>query len=149
MSIKQKILTLLTLLFLATATAYSQSDLEIQRVFSQCGKQKGVIMVEMKNKQFGGIRFSLFRSLTTKANSDVEQFTRQCIEKDRINATKIKEVVVSGVVQTIFLELPKRGNTSRLILFNTTKKKSQSITLIYIESKAEAEDIINFILKKK
>lgn len=147
MKIKRKIL-LASILCCTAILSYAQSGLSIQEIFTQYGKQRGVTMVELKGESFNDYEFSLFKSITVKNNAKAVDFIRQCIEKDRQNAKKIKEVTVSGVVHSVFLELPKRGKVSRLILFNEHAQSSSSVTLVYIESEAEGEDILKVILKK-
>jgi hypothetical protein len=71
------------------------------------------------------------------------------LAKDEAAARKVKQVVVSGVPTSIYLQLPKKGQLYRLILFNETRKGEQKVTLIYIESETDSEDILKFILKKK
>ncbi|MDO4727160.1 MAG: DUF6108 family protein [Porphyromonadaceae bacterium] len=149
MKIKRKIL-LATILCCCTAMlSRAQNELSIQEVFTQYGKQRGVIMVELRGESFDDYEFSLFKSITVKDNAKAVDFIRQCIEKDRQNAKKIKEVTVNGVVQSVFLELPKHGKVSRVILFNEYTKLPSKVTLVYIESETESDDILKVILKKK
>ncbi len=105
-------------------------------------------MVELRGESFNDYEFSLFKSITIKDNAKAVDFIRRCIDKDRQNAKKIKEVTVNGVVESVFLELPKRGKVSRLILFNQHAQSLSSVTLVYIESEAEGDDILKVILKK-
>ena len=61
----------------------------------------------------------------------------------------MKQVVSNGVVTSIYLQLPPKDNYYRLILFNETTSPEQKMTLIYIESEIDSEEILNFILKRK
>ncbi len=148
MKLKQKILVTIIFCCCTTMLSYAQNGLSIQEIFVQYGKQRGVIMVELKGESFKDYEFSLFKSITIKDNAKAVDFIRRCIDKDRQNAKKIKEVTVNGVVQSVFLELPKRGKVSRLILFNEHARSPSSVTLVYIESEAEGDDILKVILKK-
>lgn len=148
MGIKQKI-SLIFILCCCTSTAIMAQSLFIDNLFEQYGKQKGVTTVELRGETFGGYKFSLFKSITITDNSKAADFARQCIEKDRQNAKKIKEIMVNGIVQSVFLELPKQGGLSRLMLFNETTKSERRITIIYIESEEDSDNILKFILKKK
>ncbi len=148
MKLKQKILLTSILCCCTAMLSYAQNGLSIQEIFAQYGKQRGVIMVELRGESFNDYEFSLFKSITIKDNAKAVDFIRRCIDKDRQNAKKIKEVTVNGVVQSVFLELPKRGKVSRLILFNQHAQSLSSVTLVYIESEAEGDDILKVILKK-
>ncbi len=149
MKIKQKTLLTLILCCCTSTAIMAQIPLNIEHLFEQYGKQKGVTIVELRGETFGGYKFSLFKSITITDNSKAADFARQCIEKERQNAKKIKEITVNGTLQSVFLELPKQGYWSRLMLFNETAKSKRKITIIYIESEENSEDILKFILKKK
>ena len=135
----------------AITMAKAQEGLGIQQMFQQYGKNKGVTMVELRDKDFGDYKFSLFKSITISVNKNTEaaDFARKCIEKDQAEAKKVQQVMVNGVPQSVFLELPKLGKIYRLVLFNELTKPEDKIVIIYIESEANSEDILKFILKKK
>lgn len=143
----------LILVFLAgfgfIPTLKAQNDLQISRVFDQYGEKKGVVMVELTDEMLNGYDFSLFKSITIKNNPAAADFIRKCLAKDEIGAKKVKQVVANGTPTSIYLQLPRKGQLSRLILFNETFKPEQKITLIYIESKNDSEDVLKLILKKK
>ncbi|HLP05023.1 MAG TPA: DUF6108 family protein [Paludibacter sp.] len=127
----------------------AQSDLQISKVFEQYGEQKGVVMVELSDEMPDGYDFNLFKSITIKNNPAAADFIRKCLSKDEVGAKKVKQVVANGVPTSIYLQLPRRGELYRLILFNETSKPGHKITLIYIESKNDSEDVLRLILKKK
>ena len=132
---KRKIILTIALICYATIFCNAQNGLAIRDVFERYGRQRGVTMVEISGESFGGYKLSLFK--------------RQCIDKDRRNARKVKEVVVDGVVRSIFLDLPRQGKMSRLILYNDDSHSKNAITLIYIETEENGDDILKFILKEK
>ena len=127
----------------------AQSDLQISKVFDQYGERKGVVMVELSDEMLDGYDFSLFKSITIKNNPAAADFIRKCLLKDEQGAKKVKQVVANGVPTSIYLQLPRKGEFYRLILFNETFKPEHKITLIYIESKNDSEDVLKLILKKK
>jgi len=96
-----------------------------------------------------GYDFSLFKSITIKNNPSAADFIRKCLEKDQEGAKKVKQVVASGVITSVYLQLPRKGQLYRLILFNQSFQQENKITLIYIESKNDSENILKLILKKK
>lgn len=130
-------------------TLFAQSDLEIRKAFEQYGEKKGVVMVELTDEALDGYDFSLFKSLTISDNPGAGDFIRKCIARDEAGAKKVKQVVANGVPTSIYLQLPRKGQVYRLILFNETRQPSTKITLIYIESKNDSEDVLKLILKKK
>jgi hypothetical protein len=127
----------------------AQSDLEIRKAFEQYGEKKGVVMVELSSEMLDGYDFSLFKSLTISNNPAAGDFIRKCLIKDEAGAKKVKQVVANGKPTSIYLQLPRKSDLFRLILFNETQKPENKITLIYIESKNDSEDILKLILKKK
>lgn len=138
------------ILFLAVSPSlYAQKDLQINKVFEQYGEKKGVTMVDMTNEMLDGYDFSLFKSITIKNNPSAADFIRKCLEKDQEGARKVKQVMANGVLTSVYLQLPRKGQLYRLILFNQSFQQENKITLIYIESKNDSENILKLILKKK
>lgn len=127
----------------------AQSDLQISKVFDQYGERKGVVMVELSNEMLDGYDFNLFKSITISNNPSAADFIRKCLSKDEQGAKKVKQVVANGVPTSIYLQLARKDDFYRLILFNETNKPENKITLIYIESKKDSEDVLKLILKKK
>jgi hypothetical protein len=128
---------------------HAQDDLEIKKVFDQYGEKKGVIMVELTSEILEDFDFTLFKSITIKNNPPAADFIRKCLSKDEIGAKKVKQVVSNGIPTTIYLQLPRKGDEFRLILFNETLKPELKNTLIYIESKKDTEEALKLIIKKK
>jgi len=146
---KYVILTLLVGLGSLLPTLRAQNDLQISKAFDQYGERKGVVMVELTDEMLNGYDFSLFKSLTIKDNPSAADFIRKCLAKDESGAKKVKQVVSNGVPTSIYLQLPRKGQLYRLILFNEIISPEHKITLIYIESKNDSEDVLKLILKKK
>ena len=148
-SIKKYLIMLLIGGFGILPKLQAQSDLQISKVFDQYGERKGVVMVELSDEMLDGYDFSLFKSITIKNNRAAADFIRKCLIKDELGAKKVKQVVANGVPTSIYLQLPRKGEFYRLILFNETFKPEHKITLIYIQSKNDTEDVLKLILKKK
>lgn len=127
----------------------AQEDLEIKKAFDLYGEKKGVVMVELTDEMLDGYDFSLFKSLMIKDNREAADYIRKCLKKDEVGAKKVKQVVANGVPTSIYLQLPRKKELYRLILFNETSNPEHKITLIYIESKNDSEDVLKLILKKK
>lgn len=144
---KQKKYIIIAIFLTFLTAAQAQNSLEIEKAFQQYGKSKGVTMVQLKNKNFGNYNFSLFKSLTVKNNPQAKAFLIKCLTTDQKGAKKVKQVIVSGTTQSLFLELSKKGELYRMILFNNSP--SQPTTLVYIESANNADDILKYILNKQ
>lgn len=134
--------------FTGIRSIQAQSDLEIKKVFDRYGNQKGVVMVELTGEMLEGYDFSLFKSLMIKENPEAADYIRKSLAKDETGAKKVKQVVANGKATSIYLQLPPKGKYHRLILFNEANKPDHVITLIYIESKDDSEDVLKLILKK-
>ncbi len=148
-SIKKYFILMLLVGFVAVPGLKAQNDLQISKVFDQYGERKGVVMVELTDEMLEGYDFSLFKSITIKNNPTAADFIRKCLQKDQAGAKKVKQVVANGVPTSIYLQLPRKGQLYRLILFNEMLNAERKITLIYIESKNDSEDVLKLILKKK
>lgn len=148
-SIKMYLVLMLLVGFAGIVNMQAQDDLEIKKAFDQYGSKKGVIMVELTDEMLDGYDFSLFKSLLIKDNREAADYIRKCLTKDEVGAKKVKQVVANGVPTSIYLQLPRKKELYRLILFNETSNPETKITLIYIESKNDSEDVLKLILKKK
>lgn len=132
-----------------SANLSAQSDLEINKVFEKYGKQQGTVLVEMSREMLKGYDFTFYKSIMASGNKEAGDFARQCLEIDQKGAKKVKQVVSNGVLSSIYLQLPKKGKYFRLVLFNEAISPERKMTLIYIESEKDSEEILKIILKKK
>lgn len=148
-STKKYLIILLFSAFGFLPTLRAQNDLAISKVFDKYGNQKGVVMVELTEELLDGYEFNLFKSIMIKDNPAAFELVRKCLATDEIGAKKVKQVVANGHPTSIYLQLPKKGKFYRLILFNESHKPEHKVTLIYIESKNDSEDVLKLILKKK
>jgi len=141
-------LLLLAMALMASPKLYAQKDLQISKVFEEYGKMKGVVMVELTDEVLGNYNFTLFKSITIKNNPNASKFIRECLKRDESGAKKIKQVFTNGIPTSIYLQLPRNGKDNRLILFNESKTPTNQITLIYIETPSDTEDVLKLLLKK-
>ncbi len=149
MKILKKIM--LTLLFAGGSIAgmQAQSGLAIKKVFDTYGKSKDAVMVELSMDVLQGYDFSLFKSITITGNEEAAELARECLALDEKDARKVKQVVAGGVPTSIYLQLPPRGKFERLILYNLNRQPELKLTLIYIETEKNSEEVLRLILKKK
>lgn len=147
---KIKYITLISLVLIGFAgNLNAQSDLEINKVFEKYGKQNNSVLVEMSEEMLKGYDFTFYKSIVTTENTEAADFARKCIDVDQKGAKKVKQVISNGIVSSIYLQLPKKGKHFRLILFNESTAPGRKMTLIYIESLKDSEEILKIILKKK
>lgn len=150
--IRKKIfLPIILLLFgwLSSTFVQAQNDLFISKVFDMYGKKKGVVMVDLSGEILENYRLTRFRSITIKDDPEAVKYARKCLERDKVGAKTIKEVVANGVSTSLYLQLPQIGQDNRLILYNESRSSGLRITLIYIESNDDTEAILKLLLKKK
>ena len=146
--VKYLILTLLMAVGF-TANLSAQNDLAINKVFERYGKQKGSVMVEMSREMLKEYDFTYYKSIVTTDNKEAADFARECLEVDQKGAKKVKQVVSNGVLSSIYLQLPQKGEYFRLVLFNETITPERKMTLIYIESEKDSEEILQISLKRR
>ncbi|MFV0391175.1 MAG: DUF6108 family protein [Paludibacteraceae bacterium] len=147
---RNKLLIFVILLAMGFAPRiFAQNNLEIDRVFEKYGRQKGAVMVEMSKEMLDGYDFTYYKSIVVNDSKEAGDLARLCLKSDQKNAKKVKQVVSNGEVSSIYLQLPRKGKYHRLILFNESVKPNRKMTLIYIESEKDSEEILKLILKKK
>jgi hypothetical protein len=146
--VKYLILTLLMAVGF-TANLSAQNDLAINKVFERYGKQKGSVMVEMSREMLKEYDFTYYKSIVTTDNKEAADFARECLEVDQKGAKKVKQVVSNGVLSSIYLQFPQKGKYFRLVLFNETITPERKMTLIYIESEKDSEEILQISLKRR
>lgn len=144
-----KIVLIIVFSGVSLAGAEAQSGLAIKKVFDTYGKSKDAVMVELSMDVLQGYDFALFKSITVINNDAAAELARECIAIDEKDAKKVKQVVANGVPTSVYLQLPPRGKYHRLILYNHNRHPESKITLVYIETESDSEDILKLILKKK
>ncbi len=133
----------------SAATLQAQSGLAIRKVFDTYGKSKDAVMVELSMDVLQGYDFALFKSITITNNEEAATLARECIAIDEKDAKKVKQVVANGIPTSVYLQLPQRGKYFRLILYNHARQPESKVTLIYIETEQDSENVLKLILKKK
>ena len=139
---------IILLLTVASGMARAQQGLQIASVFQKYGKQKGVTMVELSNEMLETYQMTLYKSLVFKDVEEALPTILNCLDADKKKATKVKEVVAGGQIQSGYYQLPQlKEDVNRFILFKTGKKGSA--TLIYIEGELDADDLVTMLFMKK
>lgn len=138
---------LLTLLLSASTGLMAQQGLQIESIFKKYGRQKGVTMVELSNELVDIYEMKLYKSLVFKNIDTALRDILRCLETDKQQAKKVKEVLVGGQIQSGYYQLPQvNENINRFILFKTDKKGGG--TLIYLEGELDTDDLITLLFMK-
>ncbi|MDD2798140.1 MAG: DUF6108 family protein [Bacteroidales bacterium] len=146
---KTKIYIGLILLFgamLQSGTLFAQDDLQIGKVFEKYGHRKNVVMVELSEDILQSFSLTLYKSISIKDDPSAADYIRRCVRKDQEGAKKIKIVIKSGDLSSAYLQLAKKGKENRFILFKS--EEEDEVTLIYIETTLDTDNIVNLLLKK-
>lgn len=147
-SIKFYLLIMLLTGFTGIQHLPAQNNLEIKKAFERYGNKKGVVMVELTGEMLEDYDFSFFKSLMIREHPEAADYIRKRLAIDEVGAKKVKQVVSNGTPTSIYLQLPPQRKLHRLILFNETSNPEYLVTLIYIETEHDAEDVLKLILKK-
>ncbi|MDR0422541.1 MAG: DUF6108 family protein [Proteiniphilum sp.] len=135
----------LLILFLLPAifgtTLQAQENLRINRIFEKYGKQKGATMVVLSGKALYNCRLDKYRSVTVKYDRAILNDMQQCLEADKKQAHRIKEVISNGLITSGYYQLPEENLINRYILFKIGD--DGTATLIYMEGGRGSEELIN------
>lgn len=140
-------LVLAFVLLSVSTDVMAQKGLQIASLFKKYGKERGVTMVELSNELIDIYEMKLYKSLVFKNAETALPDMLRCIEADKKQAKKVKEVVVGGRIQTGYYQLPQVvEGINRFILFKTDKKGGA--TLIYLEGALDADDLVTLLFVK-
>ncbi len=141
--------TLCCLLLLCSTTAlYAQQGLQIASIFQKYGNQKGATYVELSKTLSKEWDITHYKSLKLDKAAKALPDIYQCLEADKQNAKKIKEVITNGEIQSGYYQLPAlKGDINRFILFRNGKKGDA--TLIYIEGEIDSDDLVTLMFSKE
>lgn len=117
-------------------------DLKINSIFEKYGKLKGSTMVILSGEAVRNYRLSVYRSITLQYEAPASDDMQQCLNADKQQARKIKEVIRNGAIRSGYYQLPDEGKKmNRYILFKIGD--DQQATLIYMEGDLKSEELIN------
>ena len=112
-------------------------------VFEKYGNKKGVIMLEASKKLLKQYKIKQFKSIIFEDGTEALPVIRACIEKDKIHAVKVKEIVQDGEVVSGFYRLKTDSpDMNRYLIFKVQDKKT---TLIYVEGALTTEELVQLL----
>lgn len=136
------------LLLCSTVALYAQQGLQITSLFQKYSNQKGATYVELSKMLSKEWDITHYKSLKLDKAAKALPDIYQCLEADKQNAKKIKEVVTNGEIQSGYYQLPPlKGTINRFILFRIGKK--EDATLIYIEGEIDSDDLVTLMFSKE
>jgi len=136
------VLLFMGMLFLMSS-AKATEKLCVLSIFDKYGHAKGVTMLEASKDLLKQYKISQFKSIIFEDGTKALPEIRSCIEKDKANALKIKEIVQDGVVTSGYYRLKtEKPETNRYLIFKVKEKK---VTLIYVEGNLTTEELVDLL----
>jgi len=129
------------LLFSNSANAGEKTA--VLSIFEKYGYKKGVIMLEASKQLLKEYRIKLFKSIIIEDGTAALPEIRACIEKDKVNAVKAKEIMQENELISGFYRLKTNDpDMNRFLIFNVQDKKT---TLIYVEGALSTEELVKLL----
>ena len=157
---KRVILLFLGMLFL-TSSVKAGEKFCVLSVFDKYGYGKGVTMLEASKDLLKQYKIKQFKSIVFEDGTEALPEIRACIEKDKVNAIKIKEIVHDGLITSGFYRLKtemkryfsvgmkgimptftKSREINHYLIFKVQEKK---VTLIYVEGSLTTDELVELL----
>ena len=124
-------------------SARAGEKVAVLSIFEKYGYNKGVIMLEASKKLLKEYKIKLFKSIIFEDGTEALPVIRACIEKDKANALKAKEIVQNGELMSGFYRLKTDvPEMNRYLIFNVQDKKT---TLIYVEGALSTDELVELL----
>ena len=141
--LKNGFILLFTGVLFFTNGAKAAEKLCVLSIFDKYGYKKGVTMLEASEDLLKQYKIKQFKSIIFEDGTKALPEIRSCIEKDKANAVKIKEIVHDGVVTSGYYHLKtEKKETNRYLIFKVKEKK---VTLIYVEGNLTTEELVDLL----
>jgi len=157
---KRVILLFLGMLFL-TSNVKAGEEICVLSVFEKYGYGKGVTMLEASKDLLKQYKIKQYKSIIFEDGTEALPEIRACIEKDKVGAEKIKEVVHNGLIMNGFYRLKteikryfslgmkgimptftKSREMNHYLIFKVQEKK---VTLVYVEGALTTEELVEML----
>ena len=137
----------LIVMCLIASTTFAQKQLAINKIFEKYGKQKGSTMVVLSDDMIKSYHLDFYKSITLPFDKKRSEEIQQCLEIDKKQAKKIKEVISNGIIYSGYYQLPTEDKLkNRYILFKISD--NATATLIYMEGDIESEEVVTMLFMK-
>ncbi len=146
-----KILLLSFLLCVTIHQLSAQNQPSIFKIFEQYGGQEGVTRLEASAEVMQVYGIVHFKSLIFKDGKRALADIRNCIEKDKVGAYKMKETLQDGKVVNGYYRLKNENSQrNRYLIFKVGKEnpeggKEIKVTLLYIEGDITPEQLVELL----
>ncbi len=145
-SFYRKCIALLVMCLIVSAT-FAQKQLAINNIFEIYGKRKVSTMVVLSDDIIKSYHLDFYKSITLPYDKKRSEEIQQCLEIDKKQAKKIKEVISNGIIYSGYYQLPTEDKLkNRYILFKISD--NTTATLIYMEGDIESEQVVNMLFMK-
>lgn len=143
----RKCIALLVMCLISSAT-FAQKQLAINNIFEIYGKRKGSTMVVLSDDMIKSYHLDFYKSITLPLDKKRSEEIQLCLEIDKKQAKKIKEVITNGIIYSGYYQLPTEDKLkNRYILFKISD--NTTATLIYMEGDIDSEEIVNMLFIKQ
>lgn len=116
----------------------------IFKIFEKYGNQKGVTMLEVSREVIKNYKIKHFKSIIFEDGREALPEIRKCIEKDKIGAKKMKELIQNGEIVSGYYRLKTNNEKmNRYLIFKVTA--NYKTTLIYIEGELSPEELVELL----
>lgn len=143
----RKCIALLVMCLISSAT-FAQKQLAINNIFEIYGKRKGSTMVVLSDDMIKSYHLDFYKSITLPLDKKRSEEIQLCLEIDKKQAKKIKEVITNGIIYSGYYQLPTDDKLkNRYVLFKISD--NTTATLIYMEGDIDSEEIVNMLFIKQ
>ena len=123
---------------------FAQNQPAIMAIFDKYGSYQGVTMLEISEELMKDYQIKHFKSIIFENGTVALPEIRKAIEKDKIDAKRIKESIQDGLLTSGYYRLKtKEENMNRYLIFKVGKNKKT--TLIYIEGELSPEQLVELL----
>jgi len=158
---KKRIILLVAGILFLTNSVKAVEKFCVLPIFDKYGYGKGVTMLEASKDMLKQYKIKQFKSIIFEDGTEALPEIRECIEKDKVGAEKIKEVVHNGLIMNGFYRLKmeikryfslgmkgilptftKSREINHYLIFKVQEKK---VTLVYVEGALTTEELVDIL----
>mgnify|MGYP001165960832 CR=1 FL=1 len=105
-------------------------------------------MVVLSDDMIKSYHLDFYKSITLPLDKKRSEEIQLCLEIDKKQAKKIKEVITNGIIYSGYYQLPTDDKLkNRHVLFKISD--NTTATLIYMEGDIDSEEIVNMLFIKQ
>jgi len=163
--LKKSVILLFTGMLFLVNSAKAGEKFCVLSIFDKYGYKQGVTMLEASKELLKQYKIKQFKSIIFEDGTKYLPEIRACLEKDKVNSEKIREMVNDGQIMSGFYRLrTEKNETKRYYSFEVQEKKAtivtenleinrylifkiqeKKVTLIYVEGALTTEELIELL----